>query len=86
MLMHSDSAEFGEGIGGTINLITKSGTNTYHGAVWEYWRSSQFLDAANFRADYWRTCIKTSLAANVGGPVMLPHYNGKDRIVLLCEL
>jgi len=40
-------AEFGTGTGGQISVITKSGGNQFHGAVFEYLRNDA-LDAANF--------------------------------------
>jgi hypothetical protein len=33
VLTHYDSAQFGGGLGGTINLVTKSGTNQFHGGA-----------------------------------------------------
>ncbi|MBI4483025.1 MAG: carboxypeptidase regulatory-like domain-containing protein [Acidobacteria bacterium] len=41
------SAEFGEAGAMITNLITKGGTNDFHGAVWEFHRNDN-LDAANF--------------------------------------
>jgi hypothetical protein len=40
------SAEYGDTSGGVINAITKSGTNTLHGSVYEFLRNNKF-DAAN---------------------------------------
>ena len=40
-------AEYGTGTGGQISFITKSGTNDYHGALFEYIRNDAF-DARNF--------------------------------------
>jgi hypothetical protein len=40
-------AEFGTGTGGQISVVTKSGGNQFHGAVFEYLRNDA-LDAANF--------------------------------------
>ncbi len=41
------SAEFGQSAGGVINAITKSGTNSFHGDVYEYYRTpgANALDA-----------------------------------------
>src|SRR5205085_4784052 len=40
-------AEFGTGTGGQISVVTKSGTNTFHGALFEYLRNDK-LDSRNF--------------------------------------
>jgi len=40
-------AEFGTGTGGQVNVVTKSGANLLHGALFEYYRN-QKLDAPNF--------------------------------------
>lgn len=46
------SAEYGFTLGGVINLVTKAGTNAYHGTLYEFFRNN-VLDAnswANNRA------------------------------------
>lgn len=40
-------AEFGTGTGGQVSVVTKSGSNAFHGSVFEYIRNNA-LDAANF--------------------------------------
>ncbi|HZJ45996.1 MAG TPA: TonB-dependent receptor [Pyrinomonadaceae bacterium] len=40
-------AEFGTGTGGQVSVVTKSGSNAFHGSVFEYFRNDA-LDAANF--------------------------------------
>jgi hypothetical protein len=49
ILTNSFSAEFGGGAATVTNLITKSGTNQFHGSVWEYYQGSGLnaIDAAN---------------------------------------
>ncbi len=44
------SAEFGRTAGGVINFVTKSGTNAFHGSLFEFFRN-QHLDARSFFAD-----------------------------------
>jgi hypothetical protein len=80
------SAEFGRNVGGIVNAVTKSGTNSLHGSVFEYVRNYD-LNADNFFAPLNPNGSKQSdglkrnqFGATVGGPVWLPSvYNGKDR-------
>src|SRR6202165_1039578 len=41
------SAQYGNSAGGTVNLVTKAGTNAWHGSGWEYIRNDVF-DANQF--------------------------------------
>src|SRR6266478_469087 len=41
------SAQYGNSAGSINNLVTKSGTNAYHGSVWEYFRNDA-LDANEY--------------------------------------
>src|SRR6516164_796289 len=47
VLTSSFSAEYGHNGGGVFNVVTKSGTNQLHGALWEFVRNSDF-NARNF--------------------------------------
>src|SRR5436309_15257150 len=44
---HDYSAEFGRAAGGVISAVTKSGTNSLHGTLFEFLRDSS-MDARNF--------------------------------------
>ena len=47
IITHNASAEFGRSLGSTTNIITRSGSNTFHGALWEFVRNDAF-DAQNY--------------------------------------
>ena len=71
-------AQYGRGIGGVVNVVTRSGANDPHGSLFEYVRHYQ-LNAANFFSG--RDSIKRNqLGGSFGGPVWIPKlYNGRDR-------
>jgi hypothetical protein len=76
------SAEFGHSGGGIINLTMKSGTNRFHGSLFEFLQNDK-LNANNFFNNASRLA-KPSMKQNgfggsAGGPVKLPHYDGTSR-------
>ncbi|HWX55898.1 MAG TPA: TonB-dependent receptor [Verrucomicrobiae bacterium] len=46
-IINATEAEYGRSSGATVNIITKSGTNSLHGSAYEYFRNNA-LDARNF--------------------------------------
>jgi hypothetical protein len=66
------SPEFGRFSGGVINLATKSGTNLFHGAAWEYLRNAD-LNANTFFANSSGLGVppyqQNQFGADVGGPI-----------------
>jgi hypothetical protein len=76
---HNDQAEFGQVMGGIVNVVTKSGTNELHGSAWEYVRNDAF-DARNFFLTSVTPFRQNHFGATAGGPVVLPKiYNGRNR-------
>ncbi|MFN0170203.1 MAG: carboxypeptidase regulatory-like domain-containing protein [Bryobacteraceae bacterium] len=63
------SAEFGFTAGGVINLVTKSGTNSVHGTVYEFFRNDK-LDARNTFAAVRPPFRYNQFGASLGGPVL----------------
>ncbi len=61
-------AEFGRG-GAQVQLVTKSGTNDFHGALWEYHRNFR-LNAGNYTSHVRDTVLRNQFGANLGGPVI----------------
>ena len=66
-------AEYGTGTGGQVNVVTKSGTNSVHGSVFEYLRNDAF-DAPNYFDDLAHlpksTLKQNQYGGSVGGPFM----------------
>jgi hypothetical protein len=69
---NSYSAEFGSSAFGQINLITKSGTNALHGALFEFLRNDK-LDARNFFLPKKSKLNRNQFGAAVGGPIWKDH-------------
>ena len=65
------TAEFGRSGGAQVNIATKSGTNQYHGVLYEYLRNAD-LDAKNFfdRPGPIPPFKRNQFGASVGGPVI----------------
>ena len=78
MLQNSYSAVYGRNVGVVVNMITKSGTNEFHGTLYEFLRN-QYFDARNFFSGSVNPLKRNQFGGSVGGPLRLPHYNGKDR-------
>jgi hypothetical protein len=66
-------ARYGRGNAGTINLIYKSGTNRYHGEVFEFLRNSA-LDARNYFDTAGKPGFRMNeFGATFGGPLFTRH-------------
>lgn len=77
------SAEYGRLSGGAVEVVTKSGSNAFHGQLFEYFQND------HLNANSWQQNAlggkKTKFAQNIyggtlGGPVSIPKvYNGENR-------
>ena len=75
---HNDLAEYGGVMGGIVNVVSKSGTNQYHGTVWEFLRNAD-LDARGFFNAALPPLRQNQFGAAIGGPIWIPKvYNGKN--------
>ncbi len=82
-LFQSD-ASYGDTLGGTVNITTKSGTNTYHGSLYEFNQTSAlaanqfFSNAAGLKPPVTRS---NQYGGTIGGPMSVPKvFTGKDRL------
>ena len=66
---NSYTAVYGGDPGAAINAVTKSGTNAYHGAVYEFLRND-VLNTRNFFAISKPPLRKNQFGGNVGGPII----------------
>ncbi len=62
------SAEFGRNSGAQVNVITRSGTNSYHGTAFEFFRNDH-LDARNFFATTKPKNRYNNYGWTLGGPI-----------------
>ncbi len=76
---HNDLAEYGGAAGAQVSVVTKSGTNQYHGALWEFLRNSDMDSRGYFEAAR-EPLRQNQYGASAGGPLSIPKlYNGKNR-------
>jgi hypothetical protein len=68
IITHNANAEFGDALGSTTNIITRSGTNQFHGTLWEFLRNDA-LDANNYFAQTKEPLKQNQFGAAAGGPI-----------------
>ncbi len=82
----STSAEYGAYLGVHVNVVTKSGTNTPHGSIFEFFQDDALDDRGYFenRANPKNPRRRNQFGAVMDGPVMLPKlYDGRNRTFFL---
>jgi hypothetical protein len=77
------SAELGRSTGAAVNASIKAGTNTVHGALWEYFRSDR-LAALNYNFNAPTPELSTAYHSNIfgatlGGPIL------KDKLFFFAD-
>ncbi len=77
------SAEFGNTGGAVVNMITKSGTNEFHGVGYEFARNAA-LNANSWFSNRAGRSIpdfkRNVFGGTIGGPVLIPKiYNGRNK-------
>jgi len=69
---NSYSAEFGRGNGAIMNAVIKSGTNAFHGDLYEFIRNDK-LDARNYFDTVRQPYRQNQFGFTVGGPIVKNH-------------
>jgi len=71
--------EFGQAGGGAITFASKSGTNQFHGSIYNFLRNDA-LDSKGFFEATKGVYRQNNYGASWGGPLRIPHlYDGKNR-------
>jgi Carboxypeptidase regulatory-like domain len=87
----NNSADLGHSYGPVVNVVTKTGTNQYKGEVWEY-NGNDMFNANDYFNKLHQLVTNNPTTPNrparyklnsfgglFGGPVRLPHYDGRNR-------
>jgi hypothetical protein len=78
ILSSNVDAEYGSFTGGIINVVTKSGTNAFHGNVFEFFRNTH-LDARNYFSPERAVFHQNQYGGTLGGPIR------RDRIFFFAD-
>ena len=86
IITNNFDAEYGNFSGGQVNVVTKSGTNRFHGDIFDFLRNTD-LDAKNYYAPSRGVFIQNQFGGTVGGPIkrdklfFFGDYQGTRQIV-----
>jgi outer membrane receptor protein involved in Fe transport len=69
ILSHNANAEFGRNTGSTTNIVTRSGSNSFHGAAWEFLRNNA-MDASDYFSQSVQPLKQNQFGATFGGPIL----------------
>ena len=69
ILSHNANAEFGRNTGSTTNIVTRSGTNSFHGAAWEFLRNDA-MDASDHFTQTVQALKQNQFGGTFGGPIV----------------
>ncbi len=69
ILSHNANAEFGRNTGSTTNIVTRSGSNSFHGAAWEFLRNDA-MDSSDYFTQGVQPLKQNQFGATFGGPIL----------------
>ena len=68
IITNNFDSEYGNYSGGQVNVVTKSGTNKFHGSGFEFWRNTA-LDATPYFSDTVPAFRQNQFGGTIGGPI-----------------
>ena len=69
ILSHNANAEFGRNTGSTTNIVTRSGSNSFHGAAWEFLRNDA-MDSSDYFTQSVQPLKQNQFGGTLGGPIV----------------
>ena len=73
-----DTGAYGWASGASINVSTKTGTNNYHGDVWEFLKNKS-LNARSYFSPSVGAFTWNQFGGAIGGPLVIPHVLSKNK-------
>ncbi len=80
------STEFGRAVGGIVNIVTKSGTNEFHGSLYEYFQNDNLNATSSLATPGLTKLQQNQFGVSLGGPVQtdrtffFANYEGQRRL------
>lgn len=68
ILLNNYKAQYGRNVGSIMNVLTRSGSNTVHGSLWEY-AQNQAFNASDYISHENPHLVQNQFGATVGGPI-----------------
>ena len=76
---NSFTAQYGWSTGNVINVVTKAGTNTFHGTGWDFYQNES-LNAIPYFSKSNQSLSREEVGIAAGGPLYLPRlYRQRDK-------
>ena len=82
---NSFTAEYGRALGGIVNILTKSGTNAWHGSLYEFFRSQATDERSILTLPQFDRLRQNQFGLTLGGPIrkdrtfVFVNYEGQRR-------
>jgi len=76
---NSFTAQYGWSTGNVVNVVTKSGTNAFHGDAWDFYQN-QKLNAVPYFSTSNQSLSRQEIGAAAGGPLYIPKlYQQREK-------